>query len=347
MKKIRLLAVLGILVALVVAILPGQALAQSPVVVTASAPSEVPEGGTFTVSIEIGNVELLNSGQFELVYDETVIQVTSISTGVRAGDFLAPGSTVMASQMGGTNTVRVIFAYPGAGPGAGITGNGTLVEIDFDVVGTVCNTSVFDFSTAFEELLISDWAETIPSDWVGCSVHVCQPRTLLSIVGGSGDGDTDAMPTEVDAFSPGETVAVVGYGFTPNREYELYIQPYEMNLYVDEGDTLDPLLDPSGTAPKQVTSDAYGVIGPVDLWAIPSSGQEGTYWEIVADDVGSGCTGGGIYNAAEDGLDALALDEEGFYVVPEALTIVLFSLGLVGVGGYYAIRRRRGSATEA
>jgi hypothetical protein len=344
MKKVRLLAALGILVALVVAILPGQALADGAVSVVA--PEEVPEGGTFTAYITVDWVEDLDSGQFELAYNNAVIELTDLGTGVRRGMLLPEtGTTVLASQPA-AGIVRVIFDATTSPITGGVTGTGCLVEIDFDVVGEYCETSPLDLAppTGFQNGMWDNWAMEIPSTWADGAVHVCHPRTLVS-------GIIESTPpfafVPTDEFNPGDTVAVYGYGFLPDEPYDMYIQPYEMNLHVDEGDTLDSVADPRLVSPQPVISSGLGEIGPVVLWAIPASGYELTYWEIVADDTGASCSGSGMYNAAEDGLDALALNEEGFYVVPEALTIVLFSLGLVGVGGYYFVRRRRHPEIEA
>ncbi len=163
----------------------------------------------------------------------------------------------------------------------------------------------------------------------------CVTRSLVSLLRAA-----DGSAKEADVFQPGDTVTVVGYGFKPCREYEMYIQPYVTGVHVTEGDQLDPALDPGGLAPLTVNSGPMGVIGPVDLWTVPPEGYAGTYWEIVADYAGVDCGGVGIYNADEDGLDAVCLDREGFVVVPEAPTIVLLSLSLLVFGGVYVARKR-------
>ncbi len=340
MGKFRLLAVLGIVVALVAAVVPGHALADGAVSVVA--PGEVPEGGTFTAYITVDWVEDLDSGQFELGYDPNVIEVTHIVSGIRHGTLLPSGNTTVTASQPDTGILRVVVntaSHPATG---GVTGTGCLVEIDFDVLGEYCDTSVLDLAppTGFQNGMWDYLAFEIPTTWSDSAVHVCQPRTLVSGVIDSGFAPTDD-------FNPGETVAVYGYGFLPGEPYELYVQPYTMGVNVAEGDALVAGADPSAVSPQPIVSNMYGEIGPVPVWIIPATGQEGTYWEIVADDAGASCVGDGLYNAAEDGLDAMALDEEGFYVVPEATTLILLSLGLVSVGGYYFIRRRRVSSIEA
>jgi len=76
------------------------------------------------------------------------------------------------------------------------------------------------------------------------------------------------------------------------------------------------------------------------------------YWEIVADKVNPDgdtdvATNPGIYDPNEDALDAVALDEYGFHVFPEALTIMLFGVGLASLSGYVLVRRRKGADINA
>jgi len=54
----------------------------------------------------------------------------------------------------------------------------------------------------------------------------------------------------------------------------------------------------------------------------------------------------GINSYAEDGLDAIACDKCAFHIVPQAFTLILLSTGLVGLRGYYGLRRKRSSTDE-
>jgi hypothetical protein len=176
---------------------------------------------------------------------------------------------------------------------------------------------------------------------VGGDMEVCPAveRVLMS-------GVMDPDFVEKDTFQEGETVCVYGEGFDSSAGYTLWIQPYVQGVAVAEGDSLDLTACPTGFVPMAMASNADGTIGPVALWPIPAGAELDTYWEIVADRVGPGALAG-QYNSLEDGLDAVALDEYGFYVVPEVMAIVLFSLGLCGLGGYYVIRRRRYNSNAA
>jgi hypothetical protein len=147
-----------------------------------------------------------------------------------------------------------------------------------------------------------------------------------------------------DEFAPGEDIYVWGTGFVPDQDYMIYIEPYVAGAEVFEGQALNPAGGaPLGYAPIIVPAAGDGTLGPAYL-ATPAPGNFDTYWEIVADDLSGSA---GIYNAAEDGLDAIALEEYGFHIVPEALTIILLGAGLAGLGSYMAVRRRKTASREA
>ena len=150
------------------------------------------------------------------------------------------------------------------------------------------------------------------------------------------------LPGQVpkDDFLPGEDVYVWGTGFMAGMEYMIYIQPYVPNTEVYEGQPLDAGAGaPLGyMTPLVVVANADGTIDPQYLFTAAPE-HICMYWEIVADAMGAGYPG--IYNAADDGLDAVALEDYGFHVIPEALTIILLGGGLAGLGGYVAARRRR------
>jgi len=172
---------------------------------------------------------------------------------------------------------------------------------------------------------------------------------------------------ECDEFLPCEWVWVWGSGFDFCQTYTIWIQPYGpygdlLEPSVVEGQPLDPGAVPPGFPPEncllldplpvdwapgwvEVHIDEAGTFGPVPIWHV--DGKYCELWEIVADKTDAEATNPGFYGSNEDGLDAAALEEWGFHIYPEGLTIILLSLGLVAVGGYLVVRRRRGAETDS
>ena len=143
--------------------------------------------------------------------------------------------------------------------------------------------------------------------------------------------DADGNPKE--QFAPGQTVHVWGNGLPGSTEYKLWIQ----NEGVSEGGTLNTGEDPS-QAQETNTTDSSGTLAVTEIWAI-DQGASVTYdeWDIVADNQDAGTVG--MYNDADDAIDSAAT--AGITApVPEAATIILFSIGLLVLAGYVWLRKR-------
>ena len=170
MKKLKpRLAALALTAFLVLALVPTQVLAAPDAAVAANAPDEVAEGSTFTVDIDVDSVENLCALQFEVSYDNTVIETTGT---VSKGDFWGDESvTIEPSQFPGK--LRVIVIYSPTDPWSGVTGSGTLAEIDFDVVGDGGQTSELDMSSQSDYNMLGNcMVQEIPATWGDDSVHV-------------------------------------------------------------------------------------------------------------------------------------------------------------------------------
>jgi len=147
------------------------------VAVSIDAPDEVTEGSTFTVDIEIGDVTNLCLVQFDLGYDNTVIGYKAASLGDFWGS-VAEDVEVEAVEY--TDRVRVTVDYTECNPytGGGVTGSGTLVELEFDVLGTECQTSELDMSSYSDFNQLWDYRIVkIPAAWADGSVHVTSTAT--------------------------------------------------------------------------------------------------------------------------------------------------------------------------
>ncbi|MCD4797671.1 MAG: cohesin domain-containing protein, partial [Methanosarcinales archaeon] len=121
--------------------------------VTVNAPEVVTD--TFDATIDIADVTNLDSGEFNLSFDATVVNVTGVNSGSIDGtdvpiddwDFIDP------------DTIRVLFNLPGT---TGVSGSGKLVTISFEVLGVTDDTSVLAIS---DGLLVDIESNEISSLW--------------------------------------------------------------------------------------------------------------------------------------------------------------------------------------
>ena len=385
-KKSRWLVAVGMVLALMLALVPAQVLADPGVPVDPDGPYSVGVGETFTVYIMVGEVTKLDSGQFKLSYDHTVID-TDPMTDVRMGDLLLAGTLPTGSEPD-IDTVLVTFNCPGAYPGGGVSGSGCIIEIDFTVVGEECDTSVLDLSSAVAFNGLWNYLSLpIAADWGDSSVEVvpCGPAKQHIVVSGQSLGGGPVLPyamwndplndwgwappgpppgfVECDEFQPCEWVWIWGWDFDYCKTYTIWIQPYGEGTSVVDGQPLNPADCPPGFPPVDpmdmpVPCPPDWVPGWVEVHIdtdgtfgpVPIWHVDGEYcelWEIVADKTDDLATNPGFYGSNEDGLDAAATDAWGFHIYPEGLTIILLSLGLAAVGGYLVVRRRKGTETDS
>jgi hypothetical protein len=360
MKKSKLLPVLGIVLGLAMALSAVPVLAAS-VTVSVSAPAQVPCAGSFTASVDITEVEVFAAAEFVVNFDSSVITVTGVTDGLIGGNIIHVDGYTTPWE-GDPNKMKVLVSWPPLYPG--VSGAGYLCEIQFDVIGTEGDTSPINLTDGL--LANQDMQDGLPieADWLGTTVTVgpCFAPVLVSLVGPppvEADMEaSDSAPPEPppgfeprDEFVPCEWVYVWGYGFEPGQSYEIYIQPYEEGVSVAPGQPLDHALSaalgyPAAGPPGIIVPVAAdGTIGPVPLFHA-SEEHICMYWEIVADKVNPDgdtdvATNPGVYDPNEDALDAVALGEYGFHVFPEALTIMLFGVGLASLSGYVLVRRRK------
>ncbi|MEA3294704.1 MAG: cohesin domain-containing protein [Euryarchaeota archaeon] len=88
----------------------------------------VPEtvDGNFDVTIDMENINDLDSGQFDIYFDPAAVRVIGISNGT-VNEKTIPAD----SQELSTNTIRVLFNLPGID---GISGSGFLATIHFETI---------------------------------------------------------------------------------------------------------------------------------------------------------------------------------------------------------------------
>ena len=111
------------------------------VVVSVNAPEEVEAGESFDVTIDIEDVTDFNSGQFDLSFDSSVVEVTDVTAGSIDGETIP--KLLPKDVDADTDTVKVIARMPG---GVGVSGSGHLAEVGFKVTGKEGDKCVLDIS---------------------------------------------------------------------------------------------------------------------------------------------------------------------------------------------------------
>ncbi|RLI05028.1 hypothetical protein DRO22_03340 [Candidatus Bathyarchaeota archaeon] len=134
----------------------------SDTVVTVNAPETAKAGETFVVSIDMDSITDFNSGQFDLSFDATVVNVTEVANGSIDGKTIPVDRWERMDE----DTIRVFLAVSGI---AGVSGSGNLAKIRFAVVGKGGDRSVLDIS---DGMLRNNEAEEIPAVWVDDEVIV-------------------------------------------------------------------------------------------------------------------------------------------------------------------------------
>jgi hypothetical protein len=137
--------------------------------VTVNAPGYVE--GTFNASIDVDSVTNFNSGQFDLAFDSSVVNVTDVTDGSLDGDTIPVSDWERLDN----DTIRVILDVSGI---AGVNGSGNLATISFAVVGEVGAKSVLDISNG---LLVNTEAEAILAEWINDEVTVGTMLVQVSV----------------------------------------------------------------------------------------------------------------------------------------------------------------------
>ena len=149
------IAVLLALIAIVVAaftVLPVLVSAAQPVEARVNAPEYV--AGTFNATIDVANVTDFNSGQFDLSFNSSVVNVTDVKEG-EIGGVAVP---IFMWNFFDADTVRVLISIP---KDVGVNGSGYLTEIKFEVKGNSGEKSTLNISN---EMLVDTKAKKIDAE---------------------------------------------------------------------------------------------------------------------------------------------------------------------------------------
>ncbi len=129
-------------------------------VVSVEAPEYV--SGTFNATVKIDNATDFNTGQFDLTFNSSVVNVT----GVKEGEINGEAVPIFMWNFVDADTVKVLVNMP---MGVGVNGSGYLAEVEFEVKGEEGEKSMLDISN---ELLVDTEAKEIDAGWINAEIRI-------------------------------------------------------------------------------------------------------------------------------------------------------------------------------
>ncbi|MEA2051481.1 MAG: cohesin domain-containing protein [Euryarchaeota archaeon] len=128
--------------------------------VSVNAPTYVE--GTFNATIRIDSVTDLSSGQFDLSFNSSVVNVTE----VKEGEIDGVAVPIFMWNSFDADTVRVLISMP---MDVGVNGSGYLAKIEFEVKDNSGEKSMLDLSN---RQLVDTKAKKIDAEWYDGEVTV-------------------------------------------------------------------------------------------------------------------------------------------------------------------------------
>ncbi len=157
----------------------------TPVAAQTSINVDAPEtmDGDFTVTIEIEDVADVDSGQLDLHFNATAVNVTGVDDGSIGGTAIP-----IENWAADGDRVKVLFNLPGLD---GVSGSGSLATIHFEtIIPGDCEMEISD------GLLVNTMAELIPASWDGVESHVSSATTTTPTTSGTEDIHADTSGSE-------------------------------------------------------------------------------------------------------------------------------------------------------
>jgi len=183
-RTVRILSMIGLVGLLlgITAIDRNDAVAADGLTVSINAPAQIVKGDTLTVTVDITNVTAFDAGQFDVSFNESLIQMDSVEAGL-VGTTQIP---VALWNETSTGTCRIIVNVPGV---PGVSGSGYLAVLHFQAASSVVGSSTISLSNGF---LNDNLGSEIAATWVGDSVDVCEPGVIPRPGDANGDGIVNA-----------------------------------------------------------------------------------------------------------------------------------------------------------
>jgi PKD repeat protein len=225
---LRLIAVLGLLVLLIVPAAPAAAV--DPTVSISPAVKQVTAGGSSTVAVNVDTIANFDAAQYDITYNPAVIDVTGVTAGNIGGTAIPVAMWGVVATGPGTETIRVINNVPNF-PGA--NGTGSLAVINFTAVGAAGQSSTITFSNGLlgdkdaEPISVAAWqsgtvsiVNTPVTDFTGTPTQLLVGQTVTftsSTSGGSlpytyawdfGDSGTSNLKDPTHSYASAGTYTV-------------------------------------------------------------------------------------------------------------------------------------------
>ena len=163
------------------------------VTVTVNAPEMAKAGDTFVASIDVDSIANFNSGQFDLSFDASVVNVTGVESGCINETVIPIGKDKWRFM--DNHTIRVLPEVPGT---IGVSGSGDLAAISFTVVGKGGDKSILDISNG---ILYNNEAEKIPAEWMDDEVIVGPVKVEVNAPEMAKAGGTFIASVDVDSIA--------------------------------------------------------------------------------------------------------------------------------------------------
>jgi PGF-CTERM protein len=231
-----------------------------------NAPEEVEEEGTFEVSIEVEELDDLNSAKFDLSFDSSVVNVTNVSDGN------VDGTTIPAQMwIAEAGIINVIVDIPGID---GVSGSGSLATVSFEVVGGKRDESELEISNV---QLVDDEAEFIEVGKLsGAEIKVVD---VIEVVEEKEEGEEE-QPPSITAWEPTEEAVnstegeSMTFEISADQEVDISWQINGTEVQTDEGE-------------KEAVFTKSAVAGTWNISAIATSTETGLasihswIWEVT------------------------------------------------------------------
>ena len=179
-------------------------LAAAETIVSVDAPEYV-LSDTFDVEIKIKDVYELDSGDFHLLFDPNVVDVTDVTAG-DIGNMNVVFTNKRSDKIQGIGIIKVTFDISGT---SGVSGSGSLATIGFDVIGSDGTRSILNISNTkyvylFDEGKLWDGsAEEITAKWENDNVCIGDSSLFddLTDSGNSTDSSNSTNPDNSTDFN--------------------------------------------------------------------------------------------------------------------------------------------------